>query len=130
MPFGYDFTPLSLATLVTGKAAKAIQILAAYQNAIAIAEGAPGAPRVVRGALSTITNSVSGSLGEGASATISLGGGAFFPNFSTSSVPGIQLRTAPAVSTNPDNARVELHQPTSESGTRSYVVSWRRIITT
>lgn len=128
MPYGYDFTEIELTTLVTGKPVKAMQGLAMYQNAIAIAEGAPGAPRVVRGGLSTVTNSVSGSLGEGASATISLGGGAFFPNFSTSSIPGIQLRTAPAVSTNPDNARIELFQPTSESGTRSYVVSWRRVV--
>lgn len=128
MPYGYDFTEIELSTLVTGKPVKAMQGLAMYQNAIAIAEGAVGAPRVVRGGLSTVTNSVSGSLGEGASATISLGGGAFFPNFSTSSVPGIQLRTAPAVSTDPDNARIELFQPTSESGTRSYVVSWRRVV--
>lgn len=128
MPYGYDFTEIELTTLVTGKPVKAMHGLAMYQNAIAIAEGAVGAPRVVRGALSTVTNSVSGSLGEGASATISLGGGAFFPNFSTSSIPGIQLRTAPAVSTDPDNARIELHQPTSESGTRSYVVSWRRVV--
>lgn len=125
MPYGYDFTEIELTTLVTGKPVKAMQGLAMYQNAIAIAEGAPGAPRVVRGAISTFTNSVSGSIAENASVNISIGTTAFFPNLSSSSSSEIDIAVATGSSTDPDFGRIRLiHRG---SGTANYTVTWRAI---
>ena len=124
MPYGYDFTEIELTTLVTGKPVKAMQGLAMYQNAIAIAEGAPGAPRVVRGGLSTFTNSVSGSLAAGASVNISIGTTAFFPNLSCSGGE-VSLAGATGASTDPDFGRLRLTY--SGAGTANYTVTWRAI---
>ena len=125
MPYGYDFTEIELTTLVTGKPVKAMQGLAMYQNAIAIAEGAPGAPRVVRGGLSTFTNSVSGSLAAGAAVNISIGTTSFFPNLSSSTGSDIALVAASGLSTDPDFGRMRLIY--SGAGTADYAVSWRSI---
>ena len=62
-------------------------IKALRDNPAAIAEGASGAPRIVRSALKTATGSVSGTLGGGGGAIVSLNQYSFWPDIRLD-VPG------------------------------------------
>lgn len=96
-------------------------------NPIAIAEGAPGAPRIVRGALSTATNSVSGSVpGEG-SAVVQLNAYSFFPNIRKILGGGSALRVeaVDAGTAGADIAQFELSQ--DGPSPIQFSVSWRYI---
>lgn len=96
-------------------------------NPIAIAEGAPGAPRIVRGALSTSTNSVSGSVPVSGSTVVQLNAYSFFPNIRKTVGSNVKLivQAVDAGTSGADTAQFELsHDGTSSV---SFSVSWRYI---
>ena len=94
-------------------------------NAIAITEGAAGAPRIVAGAMSIATNSVSGTLGSGARVRINLNLKSFFPD-----IRGIAMNfDLNAVGTaSPTTPGFELYN-TDAAASQPYSVAWEYIAT-
>lgn len=96
-------------------------------NLIAVTEGAAGAPRIVAGALSIATNSVSGGLAGGGLLRINLDRKSFFPDI-RSLAGNISMAVAigePAASpTTPGFALFN-----SAGGNRNYSVAWEYIAT-
>jgi len=96
-------------------------------NPIANAEGAPGAPRIVRGALSTATNSVSGSVPAAGSTVVQLNAYSFFPNIRKTVGSGQQLRVE-AVDAGTAGADIAQFQLSNDAPAAiGFSVSWRYI---
>jgi hypothetical protein len=94
-------------------------------NCIAIAEGAAGAPRIVRGALKTATGSVSGSLASGASVTVSLNQYSFWPDIRLDVANTIQVSGGGTGTASAASPTIPLHNASANS--RSYSIAWRYV---
>lgn len=97
-----------------------------FRNPVALAQGAPGAPRIVAGALSIATNSVSGTLGGGEFVWISLNRKSFFPDIR--GITGdLSIATTTGGTASPTNPGFTLQN--TAGGSRDYSVAWEYIAT-
>jgi len=126
-----DYTNQSTDSLLPGEPWTSAKALACFENPVAIAEGAAGAPRISTAAYGP--NSVnenamkvgletrSGTLGGQGTVIIEIPGNlVFFPRVSGGTVGGNPIEGVMA------GGHLKLRNP--EDGTASYTVSWYRII--
>jgi hypothetical protein len=97
-------------------------MIALADNSTAIAEGATDAPRIVRGALKTATNSVTVTIPLLGLATITLDPTSFFPSITSTGPSDIRVR--PRTSGDADTPGFVLEN-VSETTARDVTVYWR-----
>lgn len=119
-----DFTTLADAMFTTGKPVLGSTQIAQRDNYIAIAEGAAGAPRIVRPALSTATSSAAGTIAPTASVGVNLDQYSFFPDMRL----GIQLELRGTGSANAGTPGLTLFNTNGTEST-DYSIAWRYITT-
>lgn len=100
-------------------------IKALRDNPSAIAEGASGAPKIVRSALKTATGSVSGSLAAGASVVVSLNEYSFWPDIRLNVAGTIEISGGGLGSANANTPTIPLKNTSDNS--RVYSIAWRYI---
>jgi len=128
-----DWTNLPNQAVGVGGLPSGTTVTALRDNPVAIAEGAPGAPRVQRAAIEgdainrvkidTGTNSVSGTLSAGGGVDIIMNPYSFFPRVTGGST--VSMRAASGGS-GPDASRFRLTN-TSTDDSAAYSVAWRFI---
>lgn len=94
-------------------------------NPSAIADGASGAPRIVRSALKTATGSVSGSLAAGASVVVSINQYSFWPDIRLDVTNTITISGGGLGSANANTPTIPLQNTSANS--RVYSIAWRYI---
>ena len=100
-------------------------IKALRDNPAAIAEGASGAPKIVRSALKTATGSVSGSLASGASVVVSINQYSFWPNIRLDAVNTITISGGGLGSASANTPTIPLQNTSDHSCV--YSIAWRYI---
>ena len=126
-----DYTDQSTDSLLPGEPWTSAKALAAFENPVAIAEGAAGAPRIQTAAYGVQTvneNAVkvelqtrSGTLGAQGTVIVEIPGNlVFFPRVSGGTLGGNPIEGVMA------GGHLKLTNP--EDGTASYTVSWYRIV--
>ena len=100
-------------------------IKALRDNPAAIAEGASGAPRIVRSALKTATGSVSGSLAAGASVVVSINQYSFWPDIRLDVTNTITISGGGLGSASANTPTIPLQNTSANS--RVYSIAWRYI---
>jgi hypothetical protein len=119
------WTDIPNASVIAGAPPRGSVWTAMRDNIIALSEGAAGAPRILRGALKTTTNSVSGTLSAGSRVTISLDAWSFFPDIRGGATGAFAVEAVNAASANADTPRFSL---ACNSGTSiAYTVAWRSL---
>lgn len=126
-----SYTDQSTDSLLPGEPWTSAKALACFENPVAIAEGAAGAPKIATaayGANSVNENAMkvqqftaTGTLGGNATATITIPGNlVFFPRVSGGTVGGSPIEGVMA------GGQLKLTNPEAESA--DYTVSWYRIV--
>lgn len=126
-----DYTNQSTDSLLPGEPWTSAKALAAFENPVAIAEGASGAPRIQTAAygVQTVNENAmkvelqtrSGTLGGSATTIIEIPGNlVFFPRVSGGTLGGTPIEGVMA------EGHLKLTNP--ESAAANYTVSWYRIV--
>lgn len=100
-------------------------IKALRDNPSAIAEGASGAPRIVRSALKTATGSVSGSLAAGAVVVVSLNQYSFWPDIRLDTLGTIAISGGGTGTASANTPTIPLQN--TDANSRVYSIAWRYI---
>lgn len=94
-------------------------------NPIAIAEGASGAPKIVRSALKTATGSVSGTLAASGTVVVSLNQYSFWPDIRLDVTGTIIISGGGLGSASANTPTIPLQN--TDDNSRVYSISWRYI---
>lgn len=122
-----NWTDIPNLAVAAGAPPRASVWTAMRDNIIALSEGAAGAPRIVRGALKTATNSVSGTLAANGTVTVALDAWSFFPHIRGGTSGGMAVASITNGTANADTPGFQLSNPFGS--TQSYAVAWRSLLT-